>query len=173
MVSHASMTERVGAPFALRKADVAGSTTAEAMVDGRFAPDVLEAAARRAVAAWADAVDGDDAALERAATPEAVRELLYAGDASERTRLVVRGPRLRALRITALHADATPREITPFQGRDNAFSRGFVGGHVGGQSDFSQRAHWFWSTRDLPCLGERDTEGGFQVKASGETEEPP
>jgi predicted lipid-binding transport protein (Tim44 family) len=79
-----------------------------AMVDGRFAPDVLEAAARRAVAAWADAVDGDDAALERAATPEAVRDLLYAGDASERTRLVVRGPRLKALRITALHADATP-----------------------------------------------------------------
>jgi predicted lipid-binding transport protein (Tim44 family) len=79
-----------------------------AMVDGRFAPDVLEAAARQAVAAWADAVDGDDAALERAATPEAVRELLYGGDASERTRLVVRGPQLKALRITALHADATP-----------------------------------------------------------------
>jgi len=79
-----------------------------AMVDGRFAPDVLEAAARRAVDAWADAVDGDDAALERAATSGAVRELLYAGDASERTRLVVRGPRLNALRITALHADATP-----------------------------------------------------------------
>jgi len=79
-----------------------------AMVDGRFAPDVLEAAARRAVAAWAEAVDGDDAALERAATPGAVRELLYGGDASERTRLVVRGPKLRALRITALHADAAP-----------------------------------------------------------------
>jgi len=79
-----------------------------AMVDGRFAPDVLEAAARRAVAAWAEAVDGDDAALERIATPGAVRELLYAGDASARTRLVVRGPRLEALRITALHADATP-----------------------------------------------------------------
>jgi hypothetical protein len=44
---------------------------------------------------------------------------------------------------------------------------------LGGSSDFSQRAHWFWSTRDLPCLGERDTEGGFQVKASSETEEPP
>jgi predicted lipid-binding transport protein (Tim44 family) len=79
-----------------------------AMVDGRFAPDVLEAAARRAVDAWADAVDGDDTALERAATPGAVRELLYGGDASERTRLVVRGPRLNALRITALHAHATP-----------------------------------------------------------------
>ena len=48
-----------------------------AMVDGRFAPDVLEAAARRAVDAWAEAVDGDDAALERAATPAAVGELLH------------------------------------------------------------------------------------------------
>ena len=38
------------------------------MVDGRFAPAVLEAAARRAVAAWAEAVDGDDAALEALAT---------------------------------------------------------------------------------------------------------
>ncbi|HET8950049.1 MAG TPA: TIM44-like domain-containing protein [Solirubrobacteraceae bacterium] len=83
-----------------------------AMVDGRFAPDVLEAAARQAVGAWAEAVDGDDAALERAATPGAVRELLYAGDASEKTRLVVRGPRLRALRITALHADAVPPAMT-------------------------------------------------------------
>jgi len=79
-----------------------------AMVDARFAPDVLEAAARQAVAAWAEAVDGDDAALERAATPGAVRELLYGGDASQRTRLVVRGPRLQALRITALHAGAVP-----------------------------------------------------------------
>ena len=40
-----------------------------AMVDGRFAPDVLEAAVRRAVEAWSEAVDGEDAALERAATP--------------------------------------------------------------------------------------------------------
>jgi predicted lipid-binding transport protein (Tim44 family) len=83
-----------------------------AMVDGRFAPDVLEAAARRAVAAWAEAVDGDDAALEHVATPDAVQELLYAGDASARTRLVVRGPRLTALRITGLHADATPPAMT-------------------------------------------------------------
>ena len=30
------------------------------LADGRFAPDVLEASARRAVAAWAEAVDGDD-----------------------------------------------------------------------------------------------------------------
>ena len=34
------------------------------LADGRFAPDVLEVAARRAVAAWAEAVDGDDAGAE-------------------------------------------------------------------------------------------------------------
>jgi hypothetical protein len=43
------------------------------LADARFAPDVLEAAARRVVAAWAEAVDGEDAALLEVATPEAVR----------------------------------------------------------------------------------------------------
>ena len=38
------------------------------VADGRFAPDVLEIAARRAVDAWAQAVDGDDATLKRIAT---------------------------------------------------------------------------------------------------------
>ena len=61
----------------------------------------------------------------------------------------------------------------PFQRRDNAFGRGFVGGHVGSQSDLSQRADWLWSARDLACHGERDKEGGFQIKASGKAEEAP
>ena len=39
------------------------------LADGRFAPDVLEVAARRAVAAWAEAVDGDDARAERDRRP--------------------------------------------------------------------------------------------------------
>jgi predicted lipid-binding transport protein (Tim44 family) len=73
------------------------------VVDGRFAPAVLEAAARRAVEAWAGAVDGPDAALERAATAEAARALLY--PRGESTRLVVRGPRLQALRITGLEPE--------------------------------------------------------------------
>src|SRR5215207_8148355 len=61
----------------------------------RFGPDVLEAAARRAVEAWAEAVDGKDAPLERLASREAVDELLYAGDSSRETRLVLRGPGVR------------------------------------------------------------------------------
>ncbi len=90
--------------------DYAGEARVQAMdlsvVDGRFAPAVLEAAARRAVEAWAEAVDGADTALERAATPEAVHALLYPRGTD--SRLVVRGPRLEALRIAAIDADSQP-----------------------------------------------------------------
>jgi hypothetical protein len=72
------------------------------LVDGRYAPAVLEAAARRAVAAWSEAVDGDDAALEAIADPAAIDALLYPGDPSRKTRLVIRGPELGALRITGV-----------------------------------------------------------------------
>lgn len=77
------------------------------LVDARFGPDVLEAASRRALAGWAEAVDGEDAALEAVATPEAIRALLYADDGAHH-RVVVRGPRLQELRITALDGDAQP-----------------------------------------------------------------
>src|SRR5437763_11023733 len=56
------------------------------VADGRFAPDVLEVAARRAVAAWAEAVDGGDAALQAIATAGAAKQLLHPGGAD--TRLV-------------------------------------------------------------------------------------
>jgi predicted lipid-binding transport protein (Tim44 family) len=78
------------------------------LVDARFAPDVLEVAVRRVVDAWAEAVDGSDEALAALSTPAALNDLLYAGDASARTRLVVRGPRVRALTIFSLDADAQP-----------------------------------------------------------------
>ena len=83
-----------------------------ALADARFAPDVLEAAARRAVSAWAEAVDGDDAALERIASPEAVGELLYGGDASRRTRLVVRGPRVKRIQIVSVQVEQVPATMT-------------------------------------------------------------
>ena len=90
--------------------DYAGDARTQALdlsvVDGRFAPAVLEAAARRAVEAWAEAVDGADDALERAATAEAAHALLY--PRGESTRLVVRGPRLQALRIAGLDAQSQP-----------------------------------------------------------------
>jgi predicted lipid-binding transport protein (Tim44 family) len=82
------------------------------LADARFAPDVLEAAARRAVAAWAEAVDGDDKALEEVATPEAVSELLYGGDTTRKTRVVVRGPRVRTIKILAVDVDHQPATMT-------------------------------------------------------------
>jgi hypothetical protein len=94
--------------------DYAGDARTQALdlsvVDGRFSPDVLEAAARRAVEAWAEAVDGADAALERAATPEAAHAVLYPRGTS--TLLVVRVPRLRPLPLTALDAQSQPPTFT-------------------------------------------------------------
>jgi predicted lipid-binding transport protein (Tim44 family) len=92
--------------------DFAGTAREEALdlslADARFAPDVLEAAARRALAAWAEAVDGEDAPLERIASTEAIDALLYAGDAGRRTRLVVRGPHIERVTIEAVDAAAQP-----------------------------------------------------------------
>jgi predicted lipid-binding transport protein (Tim44 family) len=82
------------------------------LADARFAPDLLEAAARRATEAWATAVDGPDEELERVASPEAVGELLYGGDASRRTRLVVRGPRVKRIAIVAVDMQSQPARMT-------------------------------------------------------------
>jgi predicted lipid-binding transport protein (Tim44 family) len=83
-----------------------------ALVDGRFSPDVLSVEVRRAVAAWAEAVDGDDADLAELATTGAVSALLHPGDPTEQTRLVVRGPVVEQVRITDLDAHAAPPTIT-------------------------------------------------------------
>jgi predicted lipid-binding transport protein (Tim44 family) len=100
----------------LAQVDFAGDARARALdlsvADGRFAPDVLEAAARRAVSAWAEAVDGDDAALGAVASPEAVGELLYGGDASHKTRLVVRGPRVKRINIESVQLERVPATMT-------------------------------------------------------------
>jgi predicted lipid-binding transport protein (Tim44 family) len=82
------------------------------LADARFGPDVLEAAARQVVAAWAEAVDGDDAALEEVATPEAVTQVLYGGDTSRKTRVVVRGPRVREIKITGVDVSHEPGAMT-------------------------------------------------------------
>lgn len=82
------------------------------LADGRFAPDILEVAARRAVAAWAEAVDGPDTELRKVATPEAVQELLHPGDTSGRTRVVVRGVQVQRIRVVGLDAQAEPATMT-------------------------------------------------------------
>jgi predicted lipid-binding transport protein (Tim44 family) len=95
--------------------DFAGTAREEALdlslADARFAPDVLEAAVRRALAAWAEAVDGEDAPLERVASTEAIDALLYGGDAARGTRLVVRGPRVEAVTIERVDASAQPARM--------------------------------------------------------------
>ena len=82
------------------------------VADGRFAPDVLEVAARRAVAAWVDAVDGDDGPLLALSHPDAARDLLHPGDPSRRTRLVVRGLDVRHISIVSLDPAADPARMT-------------------------------------------------------------
>jgi predicted lipid-binding transport protein (Tim44 family) len=94
--------------------DYAGDAHAAALdlslADGRFAPAVLEVAARRAVAAWAQAVDGNDKALLALARTDAAYALLH--PQGGRTRLVVRGPEVRRIRIVALDAAASPPTMT-------------------------------------------------------------
>src|SRR5215218_3542893 len=96
--------------------DYAGDARSAALdlslVDGRWAPDVLEAAVRRAVAAWAAAVDGADRDLLDVATPSAASALLHPGDPSGKTRLVIRGPQVRRLEIAALDPAALPPTMT-------------------------------------------------------------
>ena len=60
------------------------------------------------MAAWAEAVDGDDAALRALAGDDAIRALLHPTD---RARLVVRGPQLEGVRIVSLDADAQPPRL--------------------------------------------------------------
>jgi predicted lipid-binding transport protein (Tim44 family) len=82
------------------------------LADGRFAPDVLEISARRAAAAWTEAIDGDKTALRAIADPEAIDVLLHLGDPTERNRLVVRGAHVKRITIVALDAAAEPPSMT-------------------------------------------------------------
>ena len=114
------------------------------LADGRFAPDVLEVAARRAVAAWAGAVDGDQRPLLALASTDAAYALLHPG--GPQTRVVVRGPKVKQIRIAALDAGATPPtmsiEVDVFgcrylEDRDTA---AVVSGSPSRESTFTE--HW-------------------------------
>jgi predicted lipid-binding transport protein (Tim44 family) len=62
------------------------------------------------VAAWAEAVDGEDAGLAAVSTPQALAALLH--PSGDKTRLVVRGPQVRRLAIVALDAADEPATMT-------------------------------------------------------------
>jgi predicted lipid-binding transport protein (Tim44 family) len=80
------------------------------LADGRFAPDILEVAARRAVAAWAQAIDGETRPLLALASPDAVEQMLY--PAGPGSRVVVRGPKVEKISISALDALSVPAAMT-------------------------------------------------------------
>jgi hypothetical protein len=106
----------VFAPAEVADLDFAGPALAAALdlalADERFDPDLIEASVRRILAAWAAAIDGDDTALEELARPEAVSAVLYPGDADRHTRLVVRNPHIRTVRITAIDPAAQPPRLS-------------------------------------------------------------
>ena len=78
-----------------------------ASFDGRYDPDVLQASAQRAIAAWAEAIDGTQQPLVDLVGHPNVEQLLHP-DHDRRHRLVIRGPRLLQLRIVALQPKARP-----------------------------------------------------------------
>jgi predicted lipid-binding transport protein (Tim44 family) len=96
--------------------DGAGSAIQRArdmsLSDERFDPDIIEVAVRRGVAAWAEAVDGDDAAFAHLAQPALLAELLHPPGPGRDLRLVVRAPVVRKVTFVDLDTDATPATVT-------------------------------------------------------------
>ncbi|TMK98153.1 MAG: hypothetical protein E6G34_10835 [Actinobacteria bacterium] len=103
------MAEIVGATFA---GDARAAALDISLVDDRFAPRVLESEVDYAVAAWTEAIDGEDVWLNAVASRAAVQELLYPDDPTCERRLVVRGPRLRSVTIVGLDPHAKPPTMT-------------------------------------------------------------
>ncbi len=112
-----AVAEKVENTVDIATVDFAGDARAEALdlslADARFAPDVLEVAARRAVSGWAIAVDGKDDALLEVATEDAARQLLYgSGDANSNRRVVVRGVEIQGCTIEDVDASTQPARMT-------------------------------------------------------------
>lgn len=154
--------------------DFDGDARAAAMdlsvADGRFTPDVLEVAVRRAVQAWAQAVDGADAPLASVAEPEARRELLHPGG-NDQTRLVVRGPKVTRIRIVGLDAAAVPPTLTVeadvhgaryLEDRDTA---SVVAGSRSRPTGFTE--HWTFALTDDPQQPWRICSAGAAAALTG------
>ena len=77
--------------------------------DGRLDAGHVTRAARRAVAAWVLAVDGDDTALTAMAEPEAEHSLMHP---VRRNWQVAPGPSVTQIRIWELEADADPPRLS-------------------------------------------------------------
>ena len=96
--------------------DDAASALAKArdlsLADERFDPDVIDGAVRRAVAAWAEAVDGDDAEFAHVARPDLLDELLHPPGNGRSLRLVVRAPEVLETTLVDVDSDAAPPTAT-------------------------------------------------------------
>ena len=114
-VAAAAPPERFAEVAGTVSLDFAGKTRLAALdlaqLDGRWAPDVLEAAARRTVAAWAEAIDGNHQPLIDLAGRHTANALLYP-ESDRRNRQVIRGPELLTLRIIHLEPAAKPPTMT-------------------------------------------------------------
>jgi predicted lipid-binding transport protein (Tim44 family) len=137
------------------------------LADGRFAPDVLEVATRRAIDAWAQAVDGDDQRLMQIATAQAAADLLYAGDSSRQTRVVVRGPSVKRIRIVSLDAAAEPAtmmvevDLTGRRYTEDRDTTAVVSGSRSKATSFTER--WTFSLTDDEAQPWRITAVGSPV----------
>lgn len=119
-----------------------------AAFDGRYAPDVLEASARQAVAAWAEAVNGNHGPLTFLVGEKGVNELLYPVG-TRRRRLVIRGARLSDLRIVRLDPRARPPAMTvlaTITGRRYVESRA-TGAVIQGRRDQDSTFRVLWEFR--------------------------
>ena len=150
------------------------------LADGRFAPDVLEVTARRAVAAWAEAVDGDEARLGRRARPGGT-ELLHPGD--RRTHPARRPrPEVKKIRIAGLDAAAQPPTMTvevDIEGRRYIEDRDTTAVLAGSQSratkftehwtfalDGDSRQPWLIAGVGAPVQLASATEAGHKLRAA-------
>ena len=98
---------------------------------------------RRAVAGWAEAIDGEDAPLLGVAAPEVADRLLHPDGAD--TRLVVRGPKVQHMRITKLDAAVEPARMSvevDVAGRrylENRDTAAVVSGSKDSETTFTER----------------------------------
>lgn len=83
-----------------------------ALVDDRFAPDVVKISAQQTLRAWLDGVENNRGALSRLGSEYSVEKLLYGNDSSHSTRTVIRGADLLDFRIVGLDAEADPPEVS-------------------------------------------------------------
>ncbi|HEY6759501.1 MAG TPA: TIM44-like domain-containing protein [Baekduia sp.] len=136
-------------------ADARAAALDLSLADGRFAPEVLEVAARRAVEAWVEAIDGADDPLEAIADRGAIESLLYGNDgdgAGGRTRVVVRGARVVGLQVVAVDARSEPATMTALvtvEGRryvEDRDTAAVLGGSKGSERRSAQR--WTFALGD-------------------------